>query len=377
MKLTKLSLVAALAVSTAFAGGDIAPVEPVVEAPVKAACNDNTTINGKAVAYYLTSDAGSASMFDKDTSALGTAITLDVSHKITENFTANFTAVGYANLLDNYMESKETGAFFNVANITATFGDTTFVAGRQLLDTPMLGGFDWLLAPGAFEAYTLVNSSIENVTLVGSYVTKWRPNNIGDNFIDLTDVNDGNNWTLGAAYDDKTMNASLWYYNVDASDYTQFYVDAGYDLGSAKVSAQYVLTDYAHADDSKAFGLKASTSVAGYDLMLGYTNVQDNSAGFVGRDTLYASSWNTFASTVGGNSFKVEAAKEFDALSATASYAYYEYNQGTGTEDGHEFDLILGYGVTDCISADVVYSNTDFGDGENINALEVVATYKF
>ena len=34
MKLTKLSLVAALAVSTAFAGGDIAPVEPVVEAPV-------------------------------------------------------------------------------------------------------------------------------------------------------------------------------------------------------------------------------------------------------------------------------------------------------------------------------------------------------
>lgn len=33
MKLTKLSLIAALAVSTAFAGGDIAPVEPVVKAP--------------------------------------------------------------------------------------------------------------------------------------------------------------------------------------------------------------------------------------------------------------------------------------------------------------------------------------------------------
>ncbi|WP_309496734.1 TorF family putative porin [Sulfurovum sp.] len=33
MKLTKLSLVAALAASTAFAGGDIAPVEPMVEAP--------------------------------------------------------------------------------------------------------------------------------------------------------------------------------------------------------------------------------------------------------------------------------------------------------------------------------------------------------
>lgn len=33
MKLTKLSLVAALAVSTAFAGGDISPVEPMLETP--------------------------------------------------------------------------------------------------------------------------------------------------------------------------------------------------------------------------------------------------------------------------------------------------------------------------------------------------------
>ena len=33
MKLTKLSLVAALAVSAVMAGGDIAPVEPTVEAP--------------------------------------------------------------------------------------------------------------------------------------------------------------------------------------------------------------------------------------------------------------------------------------------------------------------------------------------------------
>jgi len=36
MKFTKLSLVAALAVSTAFAGGDITPIEPAVEAPVVA-----------------------------------------------------------------------------------------------------------------------------------------------------------------------------------------------------------------------------------------------------------------------------------------------------------------------------------------------------
>ena len=54
MKLTKISLVAVMAINAAFAGGDIAPVEPaVVVAPVveAAACNSNTTINGKAQLY--------------------------------------------------------------------------------------------------------------------------------------------------------------------------------------------------------------------------------------------------------------------------------------------------------------------------------------
>lgn len=46
MELIKLNLVASLAVSASFAGGDIAPVEPLIEAPVveAAACNSSTMI---------------------------------------------------------------------------------------------------------------------------------------------------------------------------------------------------------------------------------------------------------------------------------------------------------------------------------------------
>ena len=379
MKITKLSLVAVMAMSSAFAGGDIAPVEPVVEAPVveAAACNSNTTINAKAVAYYYSND--SVDLFDQDSSQLGTAITLDVSHKLFDGITANFSAVGYANTMsDNfgYMEGSDAGAFFNVANITATYAGTTLVAGRQLLDTPMLGGFDWLLAPGAFEAYTLVNSSITNLTLVGSYVAKWRPNNTGDTFVDLTDIGDGENWTIGAAYSDG-FNASVWYYNVDAGNYTQVYADAGYDFASAKIAAQYATTEYDGllAEDSTMFGLKASTTVGGFDLMAAYNNVADNVTGFVGRDSLYASSWNTFASNSVGDAYKFEASTTFGAVSAAASYAYYEYEQDN--DEGSEIDVILGYGVTDCFSVDAIYSNTDYGIGEDENALELIATYKF
>ena len=387
MKFTKLSLVAALAVSSAFAGGDIAPVEPVVvEAPVAEACNSNTTISGKLQGYYYTDDT--VDLFDELSSNLGTAVTLDVNHKFTDNIAMNFGAVGFANVLDDgidsgigiYMEQEKSGAFMNVANITATFADTTFILGRQLLDTPMLGGFDWLLAPGAFEAYTVANSSIENLTLVGSYVRTWRQNNTGDEWIELTDIGDGNNWTVGAAYDNKTISGSVWYYNVDAGDYGQVYADAGYNFEVAKIAGQYIYTDYNAAEASTAFGAKVSGEFGGFGLMAAYNNVADNLTGYVGRDTLYTSSWNTFTSNAMGDSFKVEASGEFAGLTASASYAYYEYEQNAiaGLEDdGQEIDVILGYGFTKCISVDAIYSNTDYGEGDDTNALELIATYKF
>jgi hypothetical protein len=76
-----------------------------------------------------------------------------------------------------------------------------------------------------------------------------------------------------------------------------------------------------------------------------------------------------------GDAYKFEASTEFSDLSATASYAYYEYEQGN--DEGHEFDLILGYNITDCIDANVVYSNTNYGSSDDINALEIYANYKF
>ena len=393
MKLIQLSVITALATSAIMAGGDIAPVEPVV--PTVVETPSNTTVSGKLTGYYITDDASATyDMFSSDYSQLGFAATLDVSHHFTENITANFSAVGYTNALKKpnyfYFENDHTGAFMNVANLTATFADTTFILGRQLLDTPMLGGFDWLLAPGAFEAYTVANSSFENITLVGSYVRTWRANNTGDEWIKLTDIGDGNNWTVGAVYDDKTISGNLWYYNVDALDYTEIYVDAGYNFTVAKVEAQYVNTNYGanSVKDSDAYGIKASGSISNIALMAAYENVSDNTAGYVGRDTLYTTSWNTFAATVLGSSFKAEASGEFSGISATMSYAYYEYDQYasmTDDNDGHEFDVILGYdmkesgiNIINAIDMNLVYSNTNWGNNsDDINALELYANYKF
>jgi len=373
MKLTKLSLIATLAISSAMAGGDIAPeVQPSTQVKEEVKQSD-TTLNGKLTGYYYTDE--SVDLFDKDSSELGFATTLDVTHKFNDNISMNLSAVGYVNSIkrNKMMEGDKNGAFINVANITANYADTTFILGRQLLDTPMLGSFDWLLAPSSFEAYTISNQSFKDITLVASYVRTIRDNNAGDNFNEL----DGDNWTLGAVYDDKTISANLWYYNVDGAidKYTQFYLDAGYDFGSFAAAAQYVMTDYDAGDDSDLFAIKATTSLNGFDLLAAYSNVSDNVAAFVGRDTIYTSSWNTFASTSEGNAFKVEASTTYEGVSATASYAYYEYEQLD--DEGYEFDLILGYEITKAIDANLVFTNTDYGIGDDVNALEVFANYKF
>jgi len=397
----KLSLVTILAINVAFAGGDITPVEPTVEAPTAIpageACNSKTTINSKAQLYYYShDDSGASDIFKTPTSAAAGAVTFDVSHKLFDSVTANFSAVGYVNLGDdigeNDFEQQPNGAYINVANLTATFADTTVIVGRQLIDTPLVGGFDWLLAPGAFEAAVVANNSIDNLTLVGAYLTKWRPNNLGNTWVNLVDIDNGDNYTFGAVYGANALKVSAWYYNVDSGSvaatvtggvedkYTAIYADAGYDFGIANLAGQIISTDYDTAKDGLAYGLKVGTEFSGVSLTAAVTNTTDNKAGYIGRDATYTSSWNYMASNAGVVnddvlSWKVGASTELAGLNAELSYAAYG-------DEGSEIDVILGYDVTKCINLAAIYTSTDYDvnvdeQKDADNALEVIATYKF
>ncbi len=395
MKLTKLSLIAAFAISGLYAGGDVPPPPPPAAEPA-------TTVDGNAkLYYYTTNNFDTDDLFAAENSAAAAAVTINVSHKIMDGITANFTAVGYTDLGDSLGEYKMengnlwattaspvSGGYFNVANLTATFGDTTLVLGRQLLDTPMVGSFDWLLAPTGFQAYTVVNKSVEGLTLVASYIEKIRPVDNGDNWIDLTDIKnpdgDSDNYALGAAYSNG-FDVSVWYYNVDAGDYTQVYADAGYEISGVKLNAQYVMTDYNDdtVDDSTAFGVKVAGEVSGINLSAAYVSIADNIAGYVGRDSLYTSSWNFFAANSATDSYKVAASTELYGVSATVSYADYDAADDVA-DDMSELDVILGYKVMDNLSLDVIYSMTDYinpsavDDSDDADtAVEIIATYTF
>ncbi len=370
MKIIDISLITAIAVSGVIAGGDIEKVETEIIEIEKVVEPTKTTVDGNLKAYSYTND--SVDFYDKESSSTATAVTLNVSHEIINGVTANFTALGYTDLGDeaglHKMEGQSTGAFFNVANLTASYANTTFIAGRQTLDTPMIGSFDWLLAPTGFEAYTLVNKSVNNLTLVASFVDKIRANNSGEEFVKL----DGDNFTIGASYSD-AFSASVWYYNVDAANYTEVYADAGYTYSDIKVEGQVISTDYDdEGEDSTVYGVKASGIFSNINLSAAYNSVNDREAGAIEIDSLYTSSWNINASEIIADSYRIEAGTQYAGISATASYADYD--------TANEVDVILNYAFNNALSMDAIYTSTEYdttSDDGAEDALELIATYKF
>jgi len=408
MKITKLSLIAALAISAAFAGGDIEKPEVIIVPTPEVA----TTVDGLAKLYYMSStpDSGTAS-----TGSIG-GVTLNVTHKLFDGVTANFSAVGTMNFSaenksTNLMIEKvasgtlknpttgnrsTAGAFFNVANLTFNYGDTTIIAGRQILNSPMIGSYDWQMAPSSYEAYTVVNSSISGLTLVGTYLTKHRGQGNGDIWTDLTSTAvgignaKGQNWAGAAIYNAGDYGTlSAWYYNVDIFDYTQYYVDYGFKAYGMGLKVQYVGTTYGTTnasagsagpmvgtDNATAIGTEVSAEAYGWSLAVAYAQLAGNKTGYIDRDGLYTTSWMTQASlSYNGKdtaTYKVTAKGDIFGLNTTLSYAGYG-------DDGSEIDAIFGYTYNKTLGAQVVYSSTtaNTSGAKATNVVEVALTYKF
>lgn len=58
-------------------------------------------------------------------------------------------------------------------------GNTIFKGGRQKLATPLAGADDARMVPNLFEAYLLINSDVENTTLIAGHVTKFAQGTFG------------------------------------------------------------------------------------------------------------------------------------------------------------------------------------------------------
>ena len=95
------------------------------------------------------------------------------------------------------------------------YKNTTFKGGRQKLNTPMAGADDARMLPNLFEAYVLINSDVEDTTLIAAHVTKFAQG------------------TFGRVYNGGVLAATSGYSAVDSRDQVGKFVNMGtYAVGS-------------------------------------------------------------------------------------------------------------------------------------------------
>ncbi len=301
MKFTKMSLVAALLIgSSAFA-------------------IDNTKVNGSADLFYSTSDEGTKSFFDKDSSAADIAVNLNITTDLVKNDAVAISAgAGYTVLstlgLENSLVSNvwgsahgatiQTGAgYLNGKNgvggakvknanwmreawVAATADKTTLKLGRMELDTPLAFTETWSLEKNTFEAAAIINQDIPDTTLVGAYVGAGNGTEaygesaggtvFGAGLATGAVVNENGHFTTygtdGACAfglinnSFKPLTVQAWYYDLKRLA-TAYWLQADLNMEGILAGVQYS-TQQMKADNSLKISDTDAASV--YSLMLGY-----------------------------------------------------------------------------------------------------------
>ena len=395
MKLTKLSLVAALLIgSSAFA-------------------IENTKVSGDVNLFYGTidSDAKDApDMFNKDASYANASLQLDLTTDLSDGVSAGvgLTAVSTLGLENNLVSgtwsnshgvSGSTGssyaggaqvddaAWVDEAWIAGTALDTTVKVGRQALDTPLAFTETWGVDTNTFDAAVMINQSIPGTTLVGAWVGKSNGSSDDENANYLNGdargsltVNDLGGAQAGYVAQDgkfntfakdgayaagiinnswKPLTVQAWYYDLQGLAQA-YWLQADLNIEGILFGAQYANTDLDNVGalvNTVGGHLPAGTTTSKaddtsmYSVMLGYemkdvVTVKAAHSSVTDDGTLgMANTATGAAATVGGQSkMYTEMWWNYGAVSAVGSDSYSVTAEATV---GPEIELFAGYYFSD------------------------------
>jgi hypothetical protein len=291
-----------------MAGGDIAPVEPAVEAPVVEETASNWDFNGQAVIYYQTTDKGAANdLFKYESSKANSGIQLkavndDVAYGIGAG--VEVSALGTLGLQDELVDivkkpMQGTGGWISQAYLTYAMDNTSFKLGRQELPkalSPFAFSESWNVFKNTFDAALAVNTDIEDTTLVGAVVFKGNnstnPNTFqAFNSAGIPSISNNHGGTdqpvfmltaQNKSIDDLTLTGTYYYtkdFNANG-DANIAWVDAQYTMDNYLFAAQggYVFGDAVDGVETTAFGAKVAGDFDMFKASLAYSFVGDKDA---------------------------------------------------------------------------------------------------
>jgi len=415
MKLTKLSLIAALAVTTAMAG--------------------DAKISGDAKLFYSTDDSGTNDFFSKGGAIGDAAVGLDYTRDVLDGVTLNLGVTGISTLgLENNLVSGTwvnhghdtalgqvgnslagTGGvkdqiWIDTANIVVKPIDKTMlVVGRQALDTPLAFTETWNVAPNTFDAAVMVDNHLEKTTLVAAYVGRGNGN---DGFADsntsggfgsgdfsaygagstATGTAGLNKGAYAVAAVTKLIpmtTAQVWWYNVrNEADAVWVQADVA-PVKDVTVGGQFsrIMPKGAAAAfaDTKAYAGKVGYSVAGFDLAGAFSRVENTGGVYMGntatggprggQSKLYTEAWwnYNFVGQPGAKTSMISA--NYGDFGAQYTHVDNTKNPSSSAQDLDEVTLTANKKVGP-VDATVAYINTKINHVRT-DALQAYLTVPF
>ncbi len=418
----KALLLSVIASTMIMAGGDIAPVEPVVE--VEAPAPSGWAFTGQGVVYYQTADmwgAGDRSdsdLFSQGASSANAGVSLKAENKdIIGGIGAGVKLVGVGTLgleedvVSNVMETTDAGDLNGGAitelYLTYGIGNTLVKVGRQELPkalSPLAFSESWNVFANTYEAALVVNSDIPNTTLVGAWV---RGNNTSNDLNNFVKANNSDGIFMITAANTSVPDVGITgtvYYAQDllGDDLTAGWLDVSAKVSGLDVGFQAGVLD--HADRTYAVGAKVGGAFGPVNAGLAVSYVNDEGLGVLnvggdqyavladglgdtglklGENALYTTSslgTNPFATAL--DSTSVQLCASIDAAGGKVLFIGDYSNTGdmNALGDGDFMEATLGYatsiGNLDLL-AGYVYQKIDADLDEDNNIIRAVARYNF
>ncbi len=298
-----------------FAGGNIAPVQPVVPAAAApAACDFWGSLGARYEAYD--DDTSTGEFGDKANNTWKAAVTLGVEKELGYGFgfgaeVAGFTDLGLTDIAGNTKDVSEISQLY----LTYKYGNTAIKAGRQTLPKN-LSPWAWSdrtigVVDRAYNGVVVANTDIANTTLVGAWIASFNDDGSDTTMINGSDLG---LFMLAAEYTgvtNTTFDISAYYipennnygkaYSVWASAQTKV---SNFNLG---LQAAYAKAD-AGSVANLGTGDDATYGVAGYigtkydafdaKLTLAYINDGDATLNLGSTSAFWG---NTFEGVIGAN----------------------------------------------------------------------------
>lgn len=257
--------------------------------------------------------------------------------------------------------------------------DTLFTIGRQKLDTPFANPSDAFMIPVTFEAVSLSNSSIKNLTLSVHYLDRIK-NRPDDEFTDIgrfvprrlgvKETADAGTGIVSAVYNEKTLKLQTWGY-LFADLFHIAYLQADYAFPAVwggvipEIVGQYIYEgnngDDLFADvDVNGFGVKIGGKRGPLDLSFAYNHVIAEGGTFRNGAVLAPFSFATGPMFTNSMVETLENSDAGDAFRVALEYKFREYFITKVSFVAYERDVAVDTTETD---VDFTYGFEDFLEG--------------